>query len=112
MYTRAVIALVVVLEHHFPVRGDLVGDALHTSEIRERIVREPRRRFADLLCECVAASGGLARHEIEKKEAAPRVDANGIERELILAHPRTLIEIRRRAQRAIERVRPTRGTGT
>src|SRR5450432_33121 len=106
MHTRAVIALVVILEHHLPVRGDLVGDALDAAQIRERIVREPRRRLTNLLRERVAASVGLARREIQKKEAAPRVDANGIERELILAHACALVEIRSRAQRAIERIRP------
>jgi hypothetical protein len=106
MHACAVIALVVVLEHHLPVRIDFVRDALHAPQIGQRIVPKPRGGIADLAGERMAASGGVARGEIQKEESAPRVDTHGVERQLLLVNTGALIEMRRRAERTFERVRP------
>ena len=52
------------------------------------------------------ARGRPGRPEIEKDEAAPDVDSHGVEREVLLAQRRVLVEKRRAEKPSVEAVRP------
>ncbi len=104
MDSRAVVALVVVLGDDLPVRADLVGDAPGGPEPLEGIAAHPVGNRAE---RGVEAAGPRARGpEIQEEEAAPLGDRARVQREVLRAQRRILVEKRGAEQLPVERVGP------
>ncbi len=73
VHACAVIALVVVLEDHLPVGGDVVLDAPRYPELGQRISPQAFRNLPELLGQ------RLARLQAGKQEPAPRVDRDAMQ---------------------------------
>jgi hypothetical protein len=106
MDRSAVVALVVVLQHHLPVCCDLILDPPRHPQLGERIAPEPLRHAAELCRQRAAFCLGFRGGEMEEDEAAPRVHADRMEREGVLGESIVFVEKRGGAELALERVRP------
>ena len=103
MRDLAVVALEEVLAHDLPVRLDL---GLPAGVVDERVDVEPelrdlRGQRAERLRERLGVGVG-----VREDERAPGVDRDGNEAELVLREVRLLLAARRRAEAAVEPVRP------
>ena len=103
MRDLAVVALEEVLAHDLPVRLDL---GLPAGVVDERVDVEPELRDlrgerAERLRERLRVGAGVG-----EDERAPGVDRDGNEAELVLREVRLLVAARRRAEAAVEAVRP------
>src|SRR6185369_16877521 len=84
MHRSTVIALVVVLHDHFPIRGHIVDDLLRRSKLTQGKAAEPFGNAPKLEKQRSGSKFVLFGREIYKEEPAPSLDAHRIERKVLL----------------------------
>src|ERR1700730_10268608 len=102
MHARAVIALVVVLAQHFPVRGHFVADRMTDPQLIQGVAREALGNSGELLLQGHGPGG----RQIQEHEPAPRLDARRIQAEQCLVELRLTAQIGCGDQPTVEVVGP------
>ncbi len=104
VHAGAVVALVVVLGDHFPIGAHVIDDAPRGRQRVERIAPHALRHRAELLDE--VARTRPRGPEVQEEESAPERDADGVEREVVLAQSRVLVEERGSEEAPVQAVGP------
>src|SRR4029079_3471804 len=106
MYSGAMVALVVVLEHDLPVGGYLVHDAMPGAELGQRIAAQALGHRAQLVEQASGVCRGPDWRQVQEHEAAPGLQPDGPEGEVLAPEIPLLFQKRSGAEVALERVCP------
>ena len=98
-------ALVVVLDHDLPVRGDLVDDADADPQLLHPEPLEHRDALGACLQE-LHQRPGLAGREVREQEPRMRLDGEGVQRVVGAVEPLVLLDVRRADQAPAQVVGP------
>ena len=102
MHAPAVVALVVVLAEHLPVRGHLVADRVTDPQLPQGVARQALGNSAHLPLQWRGPGGG----QVQEHETAPRLDLRRVQAEPCLVELRLSAQMGCADQPAVEVVGP------
>src|SRR5215472_11066606 len=106
MDSSAVVTLVVVLHHDFPVGLYFIGEAPGNSQIAKRITLHSLYGLAELHFQRAAFYRCIARGKIEKDESTPDLHTHRVERKISFAEPVAFFGVWCVQQASVERISP------